>query len=218
MKYAIFSDIHNNDQALARVLQHAAERSIDRYLCLGDVGTDPSVTLVRNVGAETVFGNWEVSGWGYLSAKYQDHVLRWPPLRKYDGFWIGHASPNWPDNIDQLEQFLKNRHRMGLAAAFPYYIHQSEALWRAFATLLEAKISCFFHGHTHLQAVWTLTSDNCLRKTRPEILELSPEDTYIIGVGSVGQPRDSTQPSYVIYDTASAQVQFVSVDGDGPVK
>jgi predicted phosphodiesterase len=211
MKYAIFSDIHNNDHALSKMLQDAARRNIDTYLCLGDVGTDPNIQLVRNVGAETVFGNWEVSGWQYLSPTYQKQTLNLPPIRKYDGFWITHAAPTWPDHITTLQQFLKNRHRLGMASVFPYYVSESNALWQAFAELLSAKIPLLFHGHTHQQAAWVLNSDNHLQKTRSEVMELDPKNTYIIGVGSVGQPKDSAKPSYVVFDTDSMQMEFIRV-------
>ena len=93
MRYAIFSDVHNNDRALSRVLRDTYQRNIDAYLCLGDTGTDPSVQLVRSVGTESVFGNWEVSGWRYLSPQFQQETLNLPPMRKFDDFWISHAAP-----------------------------------------------------------------------------------------------------------------------------
>jgi predicted phosphodiesterase len=78
MRYAIFSDIHNHTIALEAVLRHAGRQQIDRYFCLGDVGVDECVDLVRNVGALTVFGNWEVSGWRYLSPENRAYHL--PPV------------------------------------------------------------------------------------------------------------------------------------------
>jgi len=83
MRYAIFSDVHNNDRALSQVLRDTYQRNIDTYLCLGDTGTDPSVQLVRGVNAESVFGNWEVSGWRHLSPQLQQDVLNLPPIFLY---------------------------------------------------------------------------------------------------------------------------------------
>ncbi len=71
MRYAIFSDIHNNSTALVAVLRHAAQQQVDGYFCLGDVGIDKCVNLIRGVNALTVFGNWEVSGWRHLSPENQ---------------------------------------------------------------------------------------------------------------------------------------------------
>ena len=98
-----------------------------------------------------------------------------------------------------------------MASVFPYYVRETDALWQAFSELLKANIPLLFHGHTHQQIVWTLTPDNDLKKSRPQELTLRPKYTYIIGVGSVGQPKDSTHPSYVVFDSDTRQVEFVRV-------
>jgi len=209
MRYAIFSDIHNHSAALDAALQDAAGRAIDVYLCLGDVGIDSCVHLVRNVGAETVFGNWEVSGWRTLSPANQAWALQLPPMRTYDGFWISHAAPTWPKNISSLEKFLKARHQLGMSKQFPYYIGQSTALWDAFSELLTAQIPLLFHGHTHRQVVWELSPTNLLNKKPPADFSLAGGYAYVVGVGSVGQPRDLPGPAYVVFDTATDQVEFI---------
>jgi predicted phosphodiesterase len=209
MRYAIFSDIHNNDHALSQVLRDTYQRNIDAYLCLGDIGTDPSVQLVRGVNAESVFGNWEITGWQYVSRQLQQQILDLPPMRKYDDFWISHAAPTWPNAITSLQQFLQNRTNM--SSVFPYYVRESDELWRAFSELLNADIPLLFHGHTHQQIVWTLTNDNSLKQSRPQKLEVVPGNTYIVGVGSVGQPKDSAHPSYVVFDADTLQIEFIRV-------
>jgi len=209
MRYAIFSDIHNNDHALSRVLRDAYQRHIDAYFCLGDTGTDPSVQLVRSVNAASVFGNWEVSGWRHLSPQFQQQVLALPPMRKFDDFWISHAAPTWPDPVTSLQQFLQNRR--SISSVFPYYVRESDELWQAFSELLNNNIPLFFHGHTHQQIMWTLTPDNDLKKSRPQEVNLAPENTYILGVGSVGQPKDSAYPSYVVFDSTDRRVEFIRI-------
>lgn len=209
MRYAIFSDVHNNDRALSQVLHHAHQRNIDACLCLGDTGTDPSVQLVRGANAESVFGNWEVSGWRYLSPQLQQQALDLPPMRKYDNFWISHAAPTWPDSVTSLQQFITNR--SSISSVFPYYVRESNELWQAFSELLNANIPLLFHGHTHQQIVWALTPDNDLKQSRPQELILVPGNTYIVGVGSVGQPKDSAYPSYVVFDTHTQRVEFIRV-------
>jgi len=209
MRYAIFSDVHNNDRALSQVLRDTYQRNINTYLCLGDTGTDPSAQLARGVNAESVFGNWEVSGWRHLSPQLQQEVLNLPPMRKYNNFWISHAAPTWPDTVTSLRQFLKNR--SSISSVFPYYVRESGELWQAFSELLNANVPLLFHGHTHRQVVWTLMPDNDLKKSRPQEIDLVPGNTYIIGVGSVGQPKDSIHPSYVVFDSDTRQVEFIRV-------
>ena len=99
-----------------------------------------------------------------------------------------------------------------MSAVFPYYVRESNELWQAFATLLDADIPLLFHGHTHQQLVWTLSPGNDLKQSRPQELNLVPGNTTIIGVGSVGQPKDSTHPSYVVFDTKAKQVAFIRVN------
>ena len=98
-----------------------------------------------------------------------------------------------------------------MASVFPYYVRETDALWQAFSELLKANIPLLFHGHTHQQIVWTLTPKNNLKQSRPQELKLVPGNTYIIGVGSVGQPKDSVHPSYVVFDSAARQVEFIRI-------
>ena len=37
-------------------------------------------------------------------------------------------------------------------------------------------------------------------------------ETYIIGVGSVGQPKDWPTPAYVIFDSEALSIEFVRLD------
>jgi len=208
-RYAIFSDIHNHSQALAAMLGDAGARQVDGYVCLGDIGIDSCVDQVRGVGAEAVFGNWELSGWRGLAPANQRWAGQLPPLRRYAGFWVSHAAPTWPSEIDTLTAYLRERHRLGFQTLFPYYLQADDTLWRAFAALLEAKVPLLFHGHTHRQIVWTLTPDNDITRSPGRDFTLTAGHSYVIGVGSVGQPRDSASPSYVIFDSITLRVQFV---------
>lgn len=209
MQYAIFSDVHNDPEALGAVLLDAARRNVDTCIRLGDTGTDPAVNLLRTNHVEAVFGNWEISGWRHLSAENQKWTLALPPLRKYPGFWVSHAAPLCPNHISSLQKFLKNRGKLSAAAMFPYYHIESDALWKGLATLLEAKTPVFFHGHTHQQGLWVFTPDNHLSQHAPRSQQIDPQTVTVIGVGSAGQPKDSLRPSYVVYDSETHFVEFV---------
>lgn len=209
MRYAIFSDIHNDTSALISMLKHAAVQQVDAYLCLGDIGIDACLALVRGVNADAVFGNWEVSGWRNLSPHNQKWVLGLPPMRKYDDFWISHATPGWPDSIENLAQYQKARHRLGTQRVFPYYLSISDSLWQAFADLLAGHMPIFFHGHTHRQMVWAFNNNNKISQKAATSFIINPDETYIIGVGSVGQPKDSTKPGYAIFDSEAKSVEFL---------
>ncbi|MCB0153314.1 MAG: metallophosphoesterase family protein [Anaerolineae bacterium] len=215
MRYAIFADVHNDSEALTRVIGHAHDQQIDRYICLGDVGIDSCVHQVRQVDALTVFGNWEVSGWQYLSPENQSWALALPAISKNEAFWITHAAPLWPDQIVTLADLQAKRHAVSMASLFPYLHFESDALWKTIATMAENKVSLMFHGHTHRQLAWRLTSDNHLQKLSHRSITLRSGDILVVGVGSVGRPEDAPGASYTIYDEATQQIDFVRVT-NGP--
>jgi len=212
MRYAIFSDVHNECSALERVLAHAQKQGVDGYFCLGDIGVDNCVELVRQVSAPTVFGNWEVAHWSSLQPINQRWALNLPPIRKYKTFWLTHAAPFWPSTITSLADFKANRHRLPMAVHFPYLYREMNELWNAFATLTEANIPLMFHGHTHRQIIWRFSADNQLQKLSSQTITLAPEETFIIGVGSVGRPLGLPGAAYVIYDEATRQIDLIRLE------
>lgn len=211
MRYAIFSDIHNQARALTKLLRHTRQQVVDGYFCLGDVGIDDCVELVREVGAPTVFGNWEVSGWPHLSPENQAWALGLPPVRKEATFWLTHATPLWPDHLTSLADLNAHRYDLPISQLFPYLHFECPTLWEIMGCLTQANISLMFHGHTHRQIAWRFTADNHLQKLTHPLISLRPGDTLIVGVGSVGRPEDAPGAAYVIYDDALKQVELVRV-------
>ncbi len=209
MRYAIFSDVHNHTKALAAMLHHAETQRVDRYFCLGDVGIDDCVDLVRQIEAPTVFGNWEVSGWRHLSPNNQRWALDLPPLRKTNGFWLTHAAPLWPTHLNTLSTLNSQLRAVPMTRLFPYLHFESEALWQTIAMLNEAEIPIIFHGHTHRQIVWRFTADNHLQKLTHACITIRPGDTLVVGVGSVGRPEDGPSSAYVIFDDDTQQIEMV---------
>ena len=62
MRFAIFSDIHGNLEALEAVLSDARERHCTHFICLGDIvgyNANPRecVEIVRDLDCPTVKGN-----------------------------------------------------------------------------------------------------------------------------------------------------------------
>jgi predicted phosphodiesterase len=211
MRYAIFSDIHNETRALSKVLHHAQQHGVDGYFCLGDVGVDDCVALVRESGAPTVFGNWEVSGWPHLSPENQVWSLGLPPCRKELHFWLTHATPLWPTHLTSLADLKARRRDVSLAQLFPYLHFECPALWEIMDSLTQAGVPLLFHGHTHRQIVWRFTADNHLQKLTHAPIILRPGDTLIVGVGSVGRPEDGPGAAYAIYDDSLNQVELIRV-------
>ncbi|MDX1521861.1 MAG: metallophosphoesterase family protein [Anaerolineae bacterium] len=211
MRYAIFSDIHSDVEALRKVLNHAKAQQVDRYFCLGDVGIDECVALVRAVSAPTVFGNWEASGWRSLSADNQTWALQLPPLIKNETMWLTHAAPFWPKHFDTLAAWNSDRYAISPTQLFPYLHFESDALWQTIAALKEAKVSLLFHGHTHRQITWRFTADNHLQKLVRQTVTLRSDDTLVVGVGSVGRPEDGPGACYAIFDEGQGQIELFRI-------
>jgi predicted phosphodiesterase len=205
MRYAIFSDIHDNAAALKAVLAHAHSQRIDAWFCLGDVGGDPCVDLVRETGAASVFGNWEAANWRYLTGDNKQWALNLPPTLKESQFWLTHAAPFWPPAIKTLADLKAERHRTLNGNLFPYLHYEEDSLWKAIAMLTENQVPLLFHGHTHRQIIWNFTADNRLQRLQMKVAPLTPGETYVVGVGSVGHPLDGPGAAYLVYDD-SAQV------------
>ncbi len=215
MRYAIFSDIHNKIHALDKVLDHAQSRQVDHYFCLGDIGEygkDACVTRLRELGITTVFGNWELISWVSFSPENKQWTLELPPIHRETHFWLTHAAPHWPEQIQPFDDFFSKRHTLSLSSLFPKLDNRSVHLQQTITILKQAQVPLLFHGHTHQQIAWRHTESKGIQKiTNQSHLKLSEGDIWVIGVGSVGEPEDSAQPSYVIYDDERQVVDMIRV-------
>ncbi|WP_243291705.1 metallophosphoesterase family protein [Bacillus sp. FJAT-47783] len=209
-KIAIISDIHGNLPALEAVLQDIEMRKITRIFCLGDlVGKGPSgreaVDIIRNRCEQVVQGNWD------------------DLMQKEDvPFEI-----KWHQNQLTREQLT--------------YLHE---LPYAIECFISGRFVRFFHASPF--SVWTRIQPWDTIEKRLSMFENSPNtsDKYgtpqIVGygdvhnafiqhlngktlfnTGSVGNPLDVTQASYVIVEgvynsTTSApfSIQFVRIPYD----
>ncbi len=102
---------------------------------------------------------------------------------------------------------------MGWHTLFPRLDRDEDAVWRALAVMEEQGIRVAFHGHTHVQKVWSWADQGDAHRRLAAMshlheLVLSPgpahaPNRYIVGVGSVGQPHDGPLGRYAIYDSSN---------------
>ena len=218
MRFAIFSDLHDNQAGLAVVLADAAQWQVDRFVYLGDVGREPQLFLAlqeRNMAC--TFGNWEVSGWQRLPASLAPWVRDWPAVIRRPQAIFCHATPDMPESVTSTataESYMRNG--LSWQTLFPRLHRNEAARWAAFAALEAAGVQVAFHGHTHVQDVWAWADDEQGQRRLHnfhDLTELTLEpglttapNRYLIGVGSAGAPDDGPQLRYAIYDEATAQV------------
>lgn len=221
MKYAIISDIHANPQALERVLADAERCGAERIVCAGDVvgyGHDPSGTIriLRELEIPTVMGNHDaaVARWcdtdGMISSAREgaarhrrelgEDELDWlkslPYVYEGDGFAVAHANFVAPRDMNYIYDRLAARD-----------------------SIFSKNEKILFVGHTHMEALYRVgfVSD----PHYPDSEQLEPHDCkmkdgwqYLANVGSVGYPRVRSYSSYVMFDSATGEVQFRKVEFD----
>ena len=218
MRLGIFSDVHSNFEALGEVLEAYKSLSIDKYVCLGDTvgyGASPNecCDLVRGLDSMTVLGNHDAAVSGRMDYNYYYEACR----RALDH----HASILKPENMAWLKSLPYQ-----LIDDYRCYCHGSPLNLEEFEYIfsLEQARSCLPHytdlanvtfvGHSHLCKAFALSSDE-VHAVVAARFTVRPEYKYIIGVGSVGQPRDyDNRASFTVFDTESRTFEYHRVAYD----
>ena len=186
-QYALISDIHGNVTALRAVLQDIRRRRIDEVICLGDlVGKGPNsaeaVDICREACSVIILGNWDENilneeiqleeiGWhrSQLGASRLDFLKTLPLLHD---FYIGET----PIRLFHASQ-LGNRTRV--------YMHDP---YEAHIAMFESTVFTGNHfvpkvvGYGDIHSIF-------MKNMRGKLL---------FNTGSVGNPLDINQSSYVI--------------------
>jgi len=205
MKYAVISDIHGNLEALNAVLKDIKKRRADVIVCLGDVVgyyPDPGrcIELITDHANLCVAGNHDYAAIGMtdtssftyyalaaiewtrerLTKDDKEYLMALPLTFEHDDLFFTHSSPAEPSK-------------------FSYVLPDNEeSVFNAFKNLTH-RIS--FIGHTHWPSILSKEADEIILHSGSSI-EIREECSYLINVGSVGQPRDYDPRScYALYDT-----------------
>jgi predicted phosphodiesterase len=213
VKYFIFSDIHGNLEALQVVLEQIEPYHPDRILCLGDVvgyGPNPNecVELVQQTAHLTIMGNHDHAVLGLTDISYFNQYAKmavlwtrqtltaqnFETLRQYPfsvserNILFVHSTPLNPERWEYIFNPLEGQ----------YYLQH-----------LEQQV-CFI-GHSHQPLFFEKDQDNRISFDRKPAFSLTVREgcTYIVNVGSVGQPRDShTESAYTTYDTDAGIIEI----------
>ena len=131
MRYAIFSDIHSNLEALDEVISAYGQESIDEYLCIGDVvgyAANPCecVEKVREIAKITVAGNHDWAAVNLFSIdffnEYAKEAIHWTKRNVSDaeinlleslkltyksaGFILVHGTLDYPQDFNYMTDGL----------------------------------------------------------------------------------------------------------------
>ncbi|WP_438351744.1 metallophosphoesterase family protein [Paenibacillus sp. FA6] len=208
-RIAIISDIHGNMPALEAVLKDIAERQITSIYCLGDlIGKGPSsdlaVDTVRTHCEQVVSGNWD----DFISKESELDVVHWHQAI------LGEERLQYLNQLPFSIEFVMSGKFIRLFHASPRSLYERVQPWDD----QEQRESLFE------------SSDRCVQEKIADVVAYGDiHNAYmqhlngktLINVGSVGNPLDMTQASYVImegemHSTAIApfNIQFIRVPYD----
>ncbi|MBC9783199.1 metallophosphoesterase family protein [Heliobacterium chlorum] len=195
MRYGILADAHGHHKALEKALHLLND--VDRIIFLGDVPNyrngDGFVECLEALYAEDaqgVQGNcdeyvvMQYTRPSELAAQIWNDYVAWPKEYRDGELLFVHGGPRDPLN-----------ERIG----------DEERAWKNFRAH-EFKVC--FHGHQHRVSCFAYHDDDVamieLQDNVPFVLDSATR--YIIGVGSVGMPKDDQKGSMVLYDSLKGEV------------
>ncbi len=219
MRLAVFSDTHGNYNAFEQVLKDIKQSAVDELISLGDnigYGPEPDrvIKKLKALKIRSVRGNHEL-------AVEDEEYLNWfnPAARKSLIKTRKMLSKASLKHIAQFEPFIvlddcRFVHGFPPDSSLIYMFQVSENRKQEVFEEMTERL-CFI-GHTHTLELMGYAGKEIQYEDLPEgVSRLDPEKKYIINIGSVGQPRDSSNSAkYVIWDSAqnSLEVRFVSYD------
>ncbi len=220
MRIGIFSDVHANIEALSAVVEALSDESIDKYVCLGDTvgyGASPNecCDVVRQLSEATVLGNHDAAVAGRMDYSYYYDAAR--------SVLDNHAAVLSDDNMAWLQR-LPYRYPMddiGIQLChgspvnpeeFDYVFAPEQA--RELLPHVDLLPHVTFIGHSHLAKVFALEKDDVSEISATKF-KLRERATYIISVGSVGQPRDyDNRACFAIFDTERQEFELRRIEYD----
>lgn len=223
MRFLILSDIHANWDALQAVLRHVKRKRYDRVGFLGDAvgyGASPNAVIdwLHGLGpnADIVRGNHDRVCAGLDSGeyfnRYASEASEWTLNRlKHRNLDFLRSFPEGPVEIAEDAVICHGSSHDEDAYIFSVYDAQ-----QAFESLQHQVV---FFGHTHVPTLFTLQMEYGHRTLRARLLtgrrtviDLDPDQRYLINPGSVGQPRDrDPRAGYAIYDDQARRVYLYRV-------
>ncbi len=218
MRLGIFSDVHANIEALTAVVEQYRELGIDRYVCLGDTvgyGASPNecCDLVRSLNPVAVLGNHDAAVSGRMDYNYYYEACR--QALDYHASILTEENMAWlqslPYEVREEQRSYCHGSPVNLEA-FEYIFSVEQA--RALLPHFDELATITFVGHSHLCKAFALSREDVYAVVAKEF-EIRPGFKYIIGVGSVGQPRDyDPRASYTVFDTEARVFRYLRAEYD----
>jgi diadenosine tetraphosphatase ApaH/serine/threonine PP2A family protein phosphatase len=216
MRYAIFSDIHGNLEALEAVLRDAEERKCTHFVCLGDVvgyNANPHecVDRIRKLDCPTVKGNHDEQASIEESSRdfneLAEQAINW--TREH----LGEEDKQWLRDLRfqlQVRDFTIVHATLDTPEQWGYVFNNLDAT----ASFTHQHTTVCFFGHTHVPMAF-IREEGGVRRVRVDQLPIEATKKYFINTGSVGQPRDGDwRAAYCVYDLEKNVVEQCRVQYD----
>ncbi|KAB2954575.1 metallophosphoesterase family protein [Heliorestis acidaminivorans] len=196
MLYGIISDIHGKVKALHKALSLLKE--VDQIIFLGDVpnyrdgaGFYETLEILHQEKVIAVRGNCDAYVlYNHRPEEVKEHLWdfyeAWPTERRIgEDILLLHGGPRDP---------LGER------------IHNEEQAWKNF-NVQDFRVC--FHGHQHTLTCFEYHEGDVrqILLQDGQVFSLQKDCRYIVGVGSVGEPRDHKLGSFVLYDQDKEEIQ-----------
>lgn len=216
-RYAIFSDVHGNYEALEAFIEHSARQGVEYFLCCGDIvgyGADPAACLEKVLHLCQIPGRVEPA---ITLGNHDEAVV----LRE-----IHRLNPYASRVIHWTRKQLSSQ-QIAALGAFPLtweldneilLVHSSPngpAEWDYIFDLVDVHLALehFTHalccvGHTHVPIFIECRSGKDPVVLHGDQYGMHPDSRYLVNVGSIGQPRDSDpRGCYLLYDSEHQTLQ-----------
>lgn len=193
-KIAILSDVHGNIPALEAVLNDINKRKVTKVICLGDIiGKGPSpdraIDIVKNACDIVIMGNWEE---GVIS-DFECNIVEWYKNK------IGQERIEYLSKLPFSIDFYISGRLIRLFHASPINTFHRVQEWAPF----EDRLAMFENTE--------MTVEGSLGELVPDVVGYGDvhhgfvqnfNGKTLFNVGSVGNPLDIPQASYVIIEGA----------------
>jgi diadenosine tetraphosphatase ApaH/serine/threonine PP2A family protein phosphatase len=219
VRYLVLSDIHANMDALEAVLAAAVDQW-DQVLVLGDLvgyGAEPNevVDRVKALNPRAVIrGNHDKAACGLDNGENFNQIARFAAAWTHQQLTPANRAylrtlPHGPTVIDDRLEICH-----GAPFDEDHYIFDALDARRSFDSA--RRPVCLF-GHTHLPVIFT-TRGAQLAAEIPDAdlraLTVTPDVSYLVNPGSVGQPRDGDARAAFAYYWSDGTIIFRRVEYD----
>lgn len=220
MRYAVFSDIHSNLEALETALGVLRRSHIDKFAFIGDVvgyGASPKecISILKDIenqqGLICIAGNHDWAVVDLINVDYFTEAARRAIIWTQDRLCDNEKSFLGGLKLTYAQRNLCFVHGTPYSPQdFDYMIDE----FRAEKSFLCSDFTISFVGHSHHAGVFIKDSKS-LKYTEKDFLSIEKGKRYIINDGSIGQPRDrDPRLCFCIYDQEASTVEFKRVEYD----